>query len=141
MKKTRYPPEPFIFFGGLAFGFGLALSGMTKPEIVLSFLQLKDLGLALVIGGALCISLLTIYLAPIIRKEPKTGGRYEKRERPLNRSTIIGAVIFGIGWGLSGICPGSAIASLGIGNIPIIIGIAGMFIGAYIHGMLANMKK
>ena len=48
--------------------------------------------------------------------------------------TIIGAIIFGLGWGLSGLCPGSAMASLGVGNLPSLIGIAGMFIGAYVMG-------
>ena len=49
---------------------------------------------------------------------------------------IIGAAIFGVGWGISGQCPGSAIASLGVGNIPVLIGIVSMFLGAYIMGRL-----
>jgi uncharacterized membrane protein YedE/YeeE len=62
------------------------------------------------------------------------GGEFKKRKRTLNKRTVIGAIIFGVGWGISGLCPGSAMASLGIGNLPVLIGIAGMFLGAYIMG-------
>jgi uncharacterized membrane protein YedE/YeeE len=124
----------FVFSGGLLFGFGLAASGMAKPEIVLSFLQLKDLGLLFVIGGAALVTGLTINLISRVIKEPLIGGKFKKRERILNKRTIIGAIIFGIGWGISGQCPGSAVASIGIGNVPILFGIASMFIGAYIMG-------
>lgn len=56
--------------------------------------------------------------------------------RTLSRNVIVGAVFFGIGWGLSGQCLGSAVASLGTGNLPVFVGIAAMFIGAYIRGLL-----
>jgi len=67
-------------------------------------------------------------------KKPLLGGEFKKRKRTLNKNTIIGAAIFGVGWGVSGQCPGSAMASIGVGNIPILIGIASMFLGAYIMG-------
>ncbi len=47
---------------------------------------------------------------------------------------MIGAIIFGVGWGLSGLCPGAALSSLGVGNLPVIIGIGTMFLGAYVMG-------
>ncbi len=123
-----------VFMGGLLFGFGLAFGGMAKPEIVLSFLQLKDLGLLLLLGGSAFVTALTINLAPKILNRPILGGEFKRRKRTLNKRTIIGAMIFGIGWGISGQCPGSAMASLGVGNLPIIIGIASMLVGAYIMG-------
>jgi uncharacterized membrane protein YedE/YeeE len=52
----------------------------------------------------------------------------------MSKRTILGAMIFGVGWGLSGQCPGSSLASLGAGNLPIILGIVSMFIGAYVLG-------
>jgi len=69
------------------------------------------------------------------------AGVLNKKNKPVKKNTIIGAVIFGIGWGLSGICPGSALASIGIGNLPILYGIAGMFVGAYAFGMLKSTQK
>ena len=70
------------------------------------------------------------------QKKPVLGGEFKPRRRILSWKTIIGAVIFGIGWGLSGQCPGSAIASLGTGNLPVLLGIFAMFIGAYLKGLL-----
>jgi uncharacterized membrane protein YedE/YeeE len=125
-----------VLIGGIFFGFGLAYSGMTKQEIVLSFLQLKDLGLVFVIGGAAVVTLFAINLVPKYLKSPLLKGKFKPRRATLSRNVIIGAAIFGIGWGISGQCPGSAIASLGTGNFPVIIGITALFIGAYLRGLL-----
>lgn len=123
-----------VFTGGLLFGFGLAFGGMTQQEIVLSFLQLRDYGLLILLGGSAAVTALTVNLAPRILKTPVLGGAFRKRVRTLSARTIVGAAIFGVGWGLSGQCPGSALASLGTGNLPVLIGIAAMFLGAYVMG-------
>ena len=123
-----------LFIGGLVFGFGLAFGGMAKPEIVLSFLQMKDMGLLLLLGSAMGTTLIAINVVPRFLEKPLLGGEFKPRTRELTRSTVIGATIFGVGWGLSGQCPGSALSSLGIGNVPILIGIATMFAGAYVMG-------
>jgi hypothetical protein len=125
-----------ILVGGILFGFGLAYSGMTRQEIVLSFLQLKDLGLVFVMGGAAAITFFAINVVAKYIKAPILGGKFKPRRLPLSPNVIVGAVIFGVGWGLSGQCPGSAVASLGTGNLPVLVGIAAMFIGAYIRGLL-----
>ncbi|UCH02759.1 MAG: YeeE/YedE family protein [Candidatus Bathyarchaeota archaeon] len=123
-----------IFIGGLLFGFGLAFGGMSSQEIVLSFLRLQDLGLLLLLGSSAFVTAITINLAPKVLTKPLIGKEFKKRRRALNSRTLIGAAIFGVGWGLSGQCPGSAMASLGVGNIPVLIGITTMFLGAYIMG-------
>jgi uncharacterized protein len=130
-----------VFLGGILFGFGLAYSGMTKQEIVLSFLQLKDLGLIFVLGGAAAVTFVTINIIAKCLKAPLLGGDFKPRRRSMSRNVIIGAVIFGIGWGLSGQCPGSAVASLGTGNLPVLLGIAAMFIGAYLWGVLDSRNR
>jgi len=80
------------------------------------------------------LSAITINLIPKLLNKPILGGEFKKRKRTLNKRTVFGAIIFGVGWGISGLCPGSAMASLGVGNLPVLIGIAGMFLGAYIMG-------
>ena len=134
--ETQHPLfMPLIFVGGLLFGFGLGFSHMAQPEVVLSFLQLEDLGLLFVMFGAAAVTGLTFFGATrFLDSAPLTGGFYERRLKTLDRNVVIGGGIFGVGWGLSGICPGAGYASLGIGNFPILWGIAGMFIGAYIQG-------
>ena len=126
---------PVIFIGGLIFGFGLAFSHMARPEIVLAFLQFSDFGLIFVMFGAALVSAFTFATFPRFRdRAPLTDSTYGRRLKVFDRNVIVGAIIFGIGWGISGICPGAAYASLGIGNYPILWAIAGMLIGAYLQG-------
>lgn len=107
---------------------------MAKQEVVLSFLKLRDLGLMLLLGSSTLVAAITINLIPRLLKTPVLGGRFSKRKRVLTERTIVGAVIFGVGWGISGQCPGSALASIGVGNAPVLIGIVSMFLGAYLMG-------
>jgi uncharacterized membrane protein YedE/YeeE len=126
---------PVIFLGGLIFGAGLAVSRMVRPEVVLSFLRLSDLGLLFVMGGASVVVGVAVFGAThVLDRAPLTGTRYGRRLKSLDRNVVVGGVVFGAGWGLSGICPGAGYASLGVGNYPILWGIAGMFVGAYAQG-------
>ncbi|KON29518.1 hypothetical protein AC480_03015 [miscellaneous Crenarchaeota group archaeon SMTZ1-55] len=129
--RTRYL---VVFVGGILFGFGLAIGGMAHQEIVLSFLQLKDLGLLVLLGSAALVTAITINLVPRWVTHPMLGGEFTRRQRTLSKRTIIGAAVFGVGWGLSGQCPGSSIASIGVGNLPVLLGVATMFLGAYVMG-------
>jgi uncharacterized membrane protein YedE/YeeE len=56
------------------------------------------------------------------------------------RDTLVGAALFGVGWGLSGVCPGPAIAGLGSGNWPLIFSVLGLFAGAWVHGWWASQR-
>jgi uncharacterized membrane protein YedE/YeeE len=125
-----------ILAGGLVFGFGLGYSHMARPEVVLDFLQFQDLGLLFVMGGAAVVTMVTFAVATRLtdRTAPLTGRAYTRRVKEFDRNVVVGGTIFGVGWGLSGICPGAAYASLGIGNWPILWAISGMFLGAYLQG-------
>lgn len=126
---------PLILIGGIIFGFGLAYSRMARPEVVLDFLQFEDFGLVFVMFGGAAVTGLTFFLAPrLLGRAPLTGDAFERRLKSFDRNVLIGGGIFGVGWGLSGICPGAAYASLGIGNVAILWAIAGMFLGAYLQG-------
>jgi uncharacterized membrane protein YedE/YeeE len=71
---------------------------------------------------------------------PLTGDVYERRLKSFDRNVLVGGAIFGVGWGLSGICPGAAYASLGVGNVTILWAIAGMFVGAYAQGVWRSQR-
>ncbi len=132
---------PLVFLGGFIFGVGLALSQMARPEIVLSFLQFTDFGLIFVMGGAAAVVSGIFFVASASgRSAPLSGRRYTRRLKSMDKDVMVGGSIFGIGWGLSGICPGAAYASLGIGNIVILYGVAGMFVGAYLQGYLREVR-
>lgn len=127
-----------IGFGGLLFGFGLAMSGMIKPEVVLAFLTFNDLGLLLVLGGAVTVTLLTYQIVPRWRRRPLLESQFNRHQTVGVRHTVVGALLFGIGWGLSGVCPGPAVAGLGAGNWPLLASLAGLFAGAWRHGWWAS---
>jgi uncharacterized membrane protein YedE/YeeE len=119
---------------GALFGVGLSVSTMVKPEVVLDFLLFRDLGLLLVLGSAVLAALLCYQLGPRLLRKPWLGDAFSQHPSALNARTLLGAALFGAGWGLCGVCPGPAIAGLGVGNWPLLIALAGIFAGAYLHG-------
>jgi len=130
----------FILASGALFGFGLALSTMVKPEVVLDFLRLRDMGLLLVLGGAVAVTFAAYRLGPRLLGKPLAGGAFLKHQSEMAARTIAGAALFGVGWGLSGVCPGPAIANLGTGDWPVAIALAGMIAGAYVQGRVAKLE-
>ena len=128
-----------LLAGGL-FGFGLSLSTMVQPEVVLSFLRFEDWGLMLVMGGAVVVTLLAYQLAPRVLGRPLLGERFHAHVSEWNRDTLAGAALFGIGWGLCGVCPGPAIAGLGTGNWMLLWALAGIALGALAQGLRARAQ-
>lgn len=124
-----------IFAGGMLFGFGLAWSGMTRPEIVLSFLRFQDYGLMLVLGSAVITTLIVFQVAPRLMTKPVLETEFHSHYSGDLKPTLVGAAIFGIGWGVCGVCPGPAIAGLGQGNWDLLACLAAMFAGAWCHGL------
>jgi uncharacterized membrane protein YedE/YeeE len=104
---------------GVVFGLGLSLAQMTNPDKVLNFLDIGgrwDPSLLLVLGGAVVLSALAFRLV-FKRSVPLWDTLFHMPlPKAIDRPLIVGSALFGIGWGLSGYCPGPAIASLGFGN-------------------------
>lgn len=123
---------------GCLFGFGLAFSTMIRPEVVLGFLRVQDMGLMLVLGGAVVVTFIGYRFAPRLLRQPLLGGRFGAHESSMSRSTIVGAAIFGVGWGLTGVCPGPAIAGLGAGAWELLFSIAGIALGALLQGVVSD---
>lgn len=123
---------------GALFGFGLSYSSMIRPEVVLSFLRFEDFGLMLVMGGAVMVALLAYKLAPRLLARPLLDDHFHKHPSVWNRDTAVGAALFGVGWGLCGVCPGPAIAGLGAGNWDLLWALAGIALGALVQGLRAK---
>jgi uncharacterized protein len=122
----------FAALAGLVFGWGLILSGMADPSKVLGFLDLAgawDPSLALVMGGAIAVGLPAFALAR--RRETALSG--EPMRLPtatqIDRRLVGGSLLFGIGWGLAGFCPGPALVALGMMQGPAVIFVAAMLAG------------
>ena len=123
---------------GALFGFGLSVSTMIQPQVVLSFLRFQDFGLMLVMGGAVLVALLAYKDVPRLLRHPLLGGNFQAHAAAWNRDTAVGAALFGIGWGLCGVCPGPAIAGLGAGNLDLLWALAGIGAGALVQGWRAK---
>ena len=121
------------FLCGILFSVGLSISGMTQPEKVIGFLDVLgewDLSLAFVMCGAV----LTYLVLQLLIKRKFPIPLLEKsfqlpKVKDLDRSLIIGASLFGSGWGLGGYCPGPGITSLGSGNLNAIMFVFSMGVG------------
>jgi len=119
---------------GTLFGFGLALSTMIQPEVVLAFLRFQDFGLLLVLGGAAGVTFVAYRFGPRLLPKPFAGDSFGVHPSVLNARTLGGAAVFGVGWGLCGVCPGPALAGLGAGNWPLAVSVLAMLAGAYVQG-------
>ena len=124
-----------LLFGGL-FSLGLMISGMSDPQKVIGFLDLFgqwDPSLAFVMIGAIAVAFIPFQWA---KRKPETIF-HEKITLPENRQIdaklISGAVIFGIGWGLAGICPAPAFTLIGMGYYQATYFILAMFVGVILH--------
>lgn len=140
MSKTATLTQVFArelatLTAGALFGFGLAYSTMVRPEVVLSFLHLQDLGLALVLGGAVLVAVFSYKGLPRLLPQPVLDDHFHPHPTTWNRDTAIGAALFGVGWGLCGVCPGPAIAGLGTGNLDLLWALGGIALGALAHGL------
>lgn len=132
--------------GGLVFGVGLTVSQMVDPGKVLSFLDFAgivrgtwDPSLAFVMGGALAVSAPAYFYAQR-RGQAAFGPLRLPVRRPLDKRLIMGSVVFGIGWGLVGFCPGPAVAALGFGVGKAMIFFAAMLGGMGIYEVLASPR-
>lgn len=124
------------FVLGTLFSIGLGVSGMMDPIKVQGFLDAAgrwDPSLALVMGGALFVTFVT-YPLIVKRNGPIFGEKFGlPTKHELDKPLIIGALLFGIGWAISGLCPGPALANTLSFNIGVLAYIATMFMGFWIH--------
>lgn len=127
---------------GTLFGAGLALSRMIDPTVVLGFLDVAgnwNPTLAFVMGGALAVAAPGFWLARR-RRSPMLAADFQiPARRDIDWRLVAGAVIFGAGWGLAGICPGPAIAGLASGARPFLIFVPAMLAGFALHAMFERM--
>jgi hypothetical protein len=123
---------------GLVFGAGLVVSGMTDPKKVLGFLDVFgawDASLMFVMAGAIAVHAVAHVVARR-RSAPLYADRFAlPTRRDLDAKLLLGAVLFGLGWGTGGFCPGPSLVALAGANIGVIV-----FVAAMLAGMLASAK-
>jgi uncharacterized membrane protein YedE/YeeE len=123
-------------FSGALFGLGLAVSGMMNPAKVIGFLDFAggwDPTLAFVMGGALLVTIPAFRLI-LSRQRPILADGFALPTRStLDGRLLAGAALFGVGWGLSGFCPGPAVAALVTGLTPVFAFVAAMLAGMILY--------
>jgi len=129
---------------GLVFGLGLIVSGMANPAKVLGFLDLAgawDPSLALVMAGAIGVSLVAFIFARG-RTHSLLGAEMEMpRKRGIDGRLVGGALLFGMGWGVAGFCPGPALVALGMGQIKAVVFVAAMLSGMGLFELLERRQR
>ncbi|MFN7697000.1 MAG: DUF6691 family protein [Deltaproteobacteria bacterium] len=144
MSATSPPPRPAAFtmvglFSGLLFGTGLVVGGMTDPAKVRGFLDFAgawDPTLVFVMGGAVLVHAVAYRLVkgrafPVLAETFLLPARTD-----VDAKLILGAAIFGLGWGVGGYCPGPAIASLPTGGASVVAFVVAMMAGSWATGRL-----
>jgi uncharacterized protein len=131
----------FGLAAGVLFALGLVVSGMTQPAKVIGFLNFGgivaparfgawDPSLAFVMGGAVLVTLLAFAVTPRPGRKPWAAAAFELPTRQdLDWRLVTGAALFGIGWGLSGYCPGPALASVLVGGLDVLVFVAALLVG------------
>ncbi len=129
---------------GVVFGLGIVLSGMADPSKVMNFFDIAgtwDPSLAFVMAGALLVTAPGYALLQRARKKPVFDARFHIPARGrIDGRLIGGSVLFGIGWGIAGFCPGGSIPALGLGHREAYIFLAAMIAGMLIARRLLDMK-
>ena len=140
MKRSITALAAALASGGV-FGAGLAIAQMTNPQKIKDFLDITaiadggwDPSLLFVMGGGLIVAFFGLRLDRLMRR-PIAAPAFAPRERAaIDRPLVAGAAIFGVGWGLSGFCPGPAIADLGVVPGAVLLFVAAMLLGSWLTG-------
>ncbi|PMH41442.1 transporter [Vibrio sp. 10N.286.49.B3] len=118
---------------GVLFGLGMVISGMADPSKVVGFLDVAgnwDPSLAFVMGGALAVFAPAYFFIIKPRKQPVNNETFNISSKvTLDKPLLIGSAMFGLGWGIAGLCPGPVVASLGLANGDAWLFMLAMFVG------------
>lgn len=126
---------------GLLFGFVLSRVGATDYDAIAGMFRLTDLHLMGVIGGAVALSAFGFWLIRRRALRSLDGAPIELVQKPMTRWLPLGALMFGVGWALTGTCPGTALAQLGEGRLAALATIAGILLGAYVVEARSGKRK
>ncbi len=131
------------FAVGLIFGLGLILSGMTDPGKVIGFLDLFgawDPSLALVMGGAIVVGTVAFAVARQRTTNFLGGAMFLPKPGQIDRQLVLGSLVFGVGWGLAGFCPGPALVSLGAGQPKAAVFVVAMLAGMWVFDWVSKAR-
>ena len=130
----------FLLFGA-AFGFALSRARATDYNAIIEMFRLRDLHLAGVMGVAIVVSAIGLALLRRSRRPPLTGGTLEVSPKPMHPAILPAGLLFGVGWALSGGCPGTVLTQLGELKPYALFTISGITAGTYAFGALRSKVR
>ena len=126
---------------GAGFGFLLSRAGATSQDFYVQLFLFQDLQLMWVIAAAVATGIVGMGLLRLMYPYSIIAcSRLRFEGKPMRRGIVSGALLFGVGWGLSGTCPGSAPAMLGEGKLMALFAIGGIVLGTYLYGRVAGTR-
>lgn len=123
---------------GIFFGFALSRSGASEYDLIHHMFTGENLKLALLMGTAIVTGLIGMTVLKLTGNKDVNGSPIKISRKPLKKYTAVGGALFGIGWAVTGACPGTVLAQIGEGKILAIFTIIGMAAGTYIYALLAE---
>lgn len=130
----------FLLFGAL-FGFVMSRAGATTFDFYAKLFLFENLQLMFVIGSAVTVGIIGMQLLKRFHvKALSTGEDLSFASKPMKKGMLVGALLFGLGWGITGACPGSAPVMIGEGKMLPVFTIIGIALGTYLFGLIASFK-
>ncbi len=123
---------------GIFFGFVLSRTGASDYNYIYWMFSGVDLKLALLMGTAIVVGAIGMMILKALGNKDIHGQEIEINRKPLNRNTVIGGMLFGVGWAVSGACPGTVLAQIGEGKILGLFTFLGMVFGTYLYALMAE---
>lgn len=129
----------FLFFGAL-FGFALSRVGASDYNLIYHMFTGEDLTLAFVMGSAIVIGFIGMRVLALFHNKTYKGDPIRVKRKPLSANNVWGGMLFGIGWGVAGACPGTVLAQVGEGQILGLFTLIGLIAGTYLYALIVQRK-
>lgn len=132
-KKTGF------LLAGIFFGFVLGRSGASDYNYIYYMFTGENLKLALLMGTAIVVGAIGMKVLKALGNKDIRGGEIAINKKPLNKNTVIGGILFGVGWAVSGACPGTVLVQIGEGKVLGLFTFLGMLFGTYLYALMASL--
>jgi len=137
MKSSTAGKGTYLVLGTI-FGFALSRSGATEYDLINQMFTGQNLTVVYLIGSAVVIAALGMQVLRLMGNRTLAGVEIKVHQKPLYWGNVVGGLVFGVGWALSGACPGTVLGQLGEGKALALFTVAGLIAGTYIYTLLVE---
>jgi len=134
IKKTGF------LLTGIFFGFTLSRSGASDYNFIYYMFTGENLKLALLMSTAIVVGAIGMIILKALGNKDIRGVEIAINRKPLDKNTVIGGILFGVGWAASGACPGTVLVQIGEGKVLGLFAFLGMLFGTYLYALIASSE-